>query len=104
MNGYERIINIMREQGAVKNPASLQLGEMTSAKTCKIGDLKLDADDLLIAEHLTEYEKKIDIEDKGTLTNTKIKIHGKLKKGDLVLVYRLSDEQYVIIEKLVEVV
>lgn len=106
MNGYERIINIMREQGAVKNPASLQLGEMTSAKTCKIGDLKLDADDLLIAEHLTEYEKKIDIEDKGTLTapTTTIKIHGKLKKGDLVLVYRLSDEQYVIIEKLVEVV
>ncbi len=123
MNGYERIIKMMREQGAVNNPASLQLGEMTSAKTCKIGDLKLDADDLLIAEHLTEYEKKVDIEDKGTLTaptttnaqhnhevksvtstNTKIKIHGKLKKGDLVLVYRLSDEQYVIIEKLVEVV
>nr|DAU15111.1 MAG TPA: Protein of unknown function (DUF2577) [Caudoviricetes sp.] len=105
MNGYERIIKMMREQGAVNNPASLQLGEMTSAKTCKIGDLKLDADDLLIAEHLTEYEKKIDIEDKSvTSTNTKIKIHGKLKKGDLVLVYRLSDEQYVIIEKLVEVV
>ena len=68
MNGYERIINMMREQGAVKNPASLQLGEMTSATSCKVGDLKLDADDLLIPEHLTDYEIKIDIENKGTLT------------------------------------
>ena len=101
MNGYERIIKMMREQGAVNNPASLQLGEMTSAKTCKIGDLKLDADDLLIAQHLTDYEIKIDIESKE---NTKIKVRGALKKGDLVLVQRMSDEQYVIIEKLVEVV
>lgn len=110
MNGYERIINMMREQGAVKNPASLQLGEMTSATSCKVGDLKLDADDLLIPEHLTDYEIKIDIENKGTLTaptttkNTKIKVHGALKKGDIVLVYRLSDEQYAIIDKMVEVV
>lgn len=100
MNGYERIIKMMREQGAVNNPASLQLGEMTSAKTCKVGDLKLDADDLLIAQHLTDYEIKIDIESEGE----KIKVRGALKKGDLVLVQRMSDEQYVIIEKLVEVV
>lgn len=123
MNGYERIIKMMREQGAVNNPASLQLGEMTSAKTCKIGDLKLDADDLLIAEHLTDYEIEIDIESEGDLEaptttvsqhahavksmtskNTKIKVHGAPKKGDLVLVYRLSDEQYAIIDKMAEVV
>lgn len=123
MNGYERIIKMMREQGAVNNPASLQLGEMISAKTCKVGDLKLDADDLLIAQHLTDYEIKIDIENEGELEaptttvsqhahaiksitskNTKIKVRGALKKGDLVLVQRMSDEQYVIIEKLVEVV
>ena len=116
MNGYERIINMMREQGAVKNPASLQLGEMTSATSCKVGDLKLP-------EHLTDYEIKIDVENKGTLTaptttnaqhkhevenltskNTKIKVHGALKKGDIVLIYRLSDEQYAIIDKMVEVV
>lgn len=106
MNGYERIINLMREQGAVKNPTSLQLAEMTSATTCKIGDLKLEADDLLIAEHLTDYEIEIDIESEGELKvkNTKIKVHGALKKGDSVLIQRMSDEQYVIIEKLVEVV
>lgn len=123
MNGYERIIKMMREQGAVNNPTSLQLGEMTSATTCKIGDLKLEADDLLIAEHLTDYEIEIDIESEGDLEaptttvsqhahavksmtskNTKIKVHGALKKGDLVLAQRMSDEQYIIIEKMVEVV
>lgn len=100
MNPYEQIIHLMREQGAVKNTAPLQLAEMTSATSCKIGDLKLDADDLLIPEHLTEHEIKIDTE---TTKNMKIKAHGALKQGDIVLIYRLSDEQYVIIEKLVEV-
>lgn len=111
MNGYERIIKMMREQGAVNNPASLQLGEMTSSKTCKVGDLKLDADDLLMAQHLTDYEIKIDIESELEASTTtvsqkdmKIKVQGALEKGDLVLVQRMSDEQYVIIEKLVEVV
>lgn len=104
MNGYERIIILMREQGAVKNPASLQLAEMTSATTCKIEDLKLEADDLLIAEHLTDYEIEIESEDDLEVPNMKIKVHGALKKGDLVLVQRMSDEQYIIIEKLAEVV
>ena len=121
MNSYEKIINIMRNQGAVKNPIGLQLAEMTDATSCNIGELHLEADDLLISQHLTDYEIKIDVEDKGKLnsttttvaqhrhdidtftsTETKIKVYGKLKKGDLVLVQRLSDEKYVIIEKLLE--
>ena len=91
MNAYERIIKLMREQVA----------EMTSATSCKVGDLKLDADDLLIAEHITDYEIKISPQSGGD--TRVIKVHSVLKKGDVVLVYRLSDEQYVIIEKLVEV-
>lgn len=106
MNGYEQIINLMRQQGAVKNPASLQLAEMTSATTCKIGDLKLEADDLLIAEHLTDYEIEIESDLEAPTTTASqhtIKVHAALKKGDLVLIQRMSDEQYIIIEKLVEV-
>lgn len=121
MDAYEKIIKIMRNQGAVKNPVSLQLAEMTDATSCDVGELHLEAEDLLISQHLTDYEIKIDIEDKGELNSatttvaqhkhdiatftsieTKIKVHGKLKKGDLVLVQRLSDEKYVIIEKLLE--
>jgi hypothetical protein len=88
MNGYERIINLMRQQGATNNPIPLQLGEMASATNCYVGDLKLDKDDFLVADHLTE--------------KTASKVTSKLKKGDTVLVQRMSDEQYVIIERLVE--
>lgn len=99
MDAYEKLIDIMRKQGSVNNPIGLQLGEMTDATSCDVGELHLESDDLLISEHLTDYEIKIDT---PTSTETKIKVHGKIKKGDLVLVQRTSDEKYVIIEKLLD--
>ena len=121
MNGYEQIITTMREQGAKKNPATIQIGEMETDTVCMIGDLKLEKDDYIIAEHLTDHEIKIDIENAGALvakTNTvldhaheltelttkgmKVKVYGALKKGDIVLVQRISDEMYAIIERMVE--
>ena len=121
MNPYEQMINTMREEGAKRNPPKLQIGEMVSATTCKVGDIELEADDYLIAEHLTDYEIKIDIESHEKInastntvsshshkltdlktTKSKLKVYGALKKGDIVLVQRMSDEQYVIIERLVE--
>ena len=114
MNGYEQIIKLMRQQGAAKNPSTLQLAEMTSATACKVGALKLSKGDLLIPEHLTNYKVKIDVVKAGNVANptidnletegAKIKVYGALKKGDLVLVQRLSDEKYAIVEKVLEVV
>ena len=98
MDAYEKIINIMRSQGAVKNPTGLQLAEMTDATSCDVGELHLEADDLLISQHLTDY--KIEIELSGS--KKEAIIYGHLKKGDLVLVQRMSDEKYVVIEKLLE--
>ena len=80
MNGYEQIIKLMRKQGGVNNPPVPQLAEMTGAAECDIGDLILDNDDLLVADHLKD----------------------ELKKGDTVLVQRVDDETYVIIERLVQ--
>lgn len=80
MNAYEQFIKLMREEGAANNPYTPFRAEMTDTEKCDIGDLVLDKDDLLVAEHLK----------------------GKLKKGDTVLVQRISDETYVIIEKVVE--
>ena len=99
VNGYERIIKMMREQGAAYNGPSLQLGEMSSKTVCMVGDLKLEKDDYLISQHLTEHE--ITIEEPGYNKKT-VKVYSRLKKGDIVLVQRISDEQYVIIERLVE--
>ena len=106
MNGCEQIIKIMREQGAKNNPASLQLGEMLGPTSCKVEGLNLEDEDLIISEHLTDYEIEIDIKESVKIETQTItvKVKGALKKGDLVLVQRLSDERYVIVGKLVEVV
>lgn len=98
MDAYEKIISIMRNQGAVKNPIGLQLAEMTDATSCDIGELHLEAEDLFISQHLTDYE--IEIELSGYKKDAII--YGHLKKGDIVLIQRISDEKYVIIEKLLE--
>lgn len=101
MNAYEQIIMIMRQQGAVKNLPGMKIAEMKDAKTLKIDTLELDAEDLLVAEHLTTgYHKAVDGL-RPPLKNDDTYVWP-LKKGDLVLVQRISDEKYVIIERLVE--
>ena len=100
MNPYEEILNTMREQGKKDNTAPIQIGVMESATTCAIGALKLSGSDLFIAEHLkTGYHYAVDNatpskKDKNTFI-------GALKKGDKVAVYRVSDELYIILERLV---
>lgn len=121
MNAYEQIITTMREQGAKYNNTPLQIGEMISDTICLVGDIELENDDYLIADHLTDRELVIDLREPGKITATisttdhthkltdleteksHIKIYSKLKKGDIVLAQRMSDELYVIIERLVKV-
>lgn len=90
MNAYEEILEVMRGEGEKRNPASIQIGTMTGGTSCKIGDLPLSGSDLLMAEHLkTGYQK-----DKNTFI-------GPLKSGDQVAIYQISDEKYIILERLV---
>lgn len=90
MNAYEEILNIMRKEGSKGNPAPIQIGIMDSPTECHIGELRLYEGDLLIAEHLkTGYLK-----DAATFI-------GGLQKGDKVATYRVSDEIYIILERLV---
>lgn len=80
MNGYEKMINLMRQQGRLCNAETPRLAEMTGPETCDIGGMELDREDFLVAGHLK----------------------GQLKKGDTVLVQRMNEEKYAIIERLVE--
>lgn len=80
MNAYEQIIMLMREQGAVKNSPVPCLAEMTGPQECDVGGVKLDREDLLVTDRLK----------------------GNLKKGDMVLVQRVNEERYAIMERLVE--
>ena len=76
MDAYEKIIKTMRDEGN-RNPAPvLQLATMTGSRSCKLGTMELDADDLLFCA-------------------------GNLKAGDKVVVYRISEEKYILIAKVV---
>lgn len=100
MNPYERLINVMREQGSVKNPPQLRLGTMISDSQCDIGTMVLESDDLYIAEHLVDgYEIKIMVEPSEKKQTAKV--YHALQKGDVVLLYQIKEEKFVIIEKVV---
>ena len=66
----------MRQQGRKDNPSSLQLGRCENNKV-KVGNQILDPEDYLIADRL------------------------KVNEGDLLLVYQISDAQFIIICKVV---
>ena len=99
-NPYEEILGIMRNEGSKDNTAPIQIGVMTGAASCKIGKLTLSGGDLLIAEHLKTgyhcavYDDTPSKKDKNTFV-------APLKSGDKVAVYRISDELYIILERLV---
>lgn len=79
MNGYEKIINTMRKEATKgAKPFPIKLGTMTSSATCALGQLELDSDDFYVADHL------------------------ELEEDDLVIVAQVSDEKFVIMEKVVE--
>lgn len=91
MNGYEKIAKIINQQG--KSPPSIMITTMDSNSTCKVNDLCLDQDDLLIAEHLkTGYYIR---------DGDKTKFIEPITANDTVFVIKISDEQYAIIERLV---
>ncbi len=79
VNGYEKLIHIIRQE-AKRNQEiyKIKRGTMTSTKSCAVGELELDEDDLI----------KADIE---------------LKKGDEVLIVKLSEDTWAILCKVVNV-
>lgn len=102
MNAYEELLSVMRREGKKDNSAPIQIGVMAGESSCRIGKLTLSGGDLLVAEHLkTGYHFAVDggmpsKQDKETFAEP-------LKGGDKVAVYRVSDELYIILERLVEI-
>lgn len=79
MTGYEKLLMIIRKQGERAQVNAPELAEMLSDCSLKIRELVLEKEDLLCADHL----------------------EGKLRKGDIVLIQRISEEKYVIIERVI---
>jgi hypothetical protein len=117
---YAEMLNMMRLQGGKDNPVTLQLGIMQSANSVKIDDLILDAEDLYIADYLVaDYSRQLktpyisnvevshseDTEHDVSLTEQDGIIYTDgLKKGDLVVVQKLNNnDMYVILARVVQV-
>jgi hypothetical protein len=109
---FAKLLKLMQRQGEANNPRGLEIGVMTSSNTCSIGDLELEADDLLINETLlkpvlTELAFNI-IQNSGGTSHTyswvdKSKYFKPLKKGDMVVLLKLEDQDmYVILCKVVD--
>lgn len=77
MTWEEKIVNIMRDQGKKNTGKGLQLATMESATKCRIGNLLIDREDYLKAAHLN------------------------LSKDDTVIVYKIDEETYIILEKVI---
>lgn len=98
MDGYDKMLMLMRKQGAVLNSQKLALGTMTGDKTCEVGGMELDSEDLIIAEHLL-YSICTDAEREEYISP--------LKAGDEVVLYPIvandkhAVDRYVILEKVV---
>ena len=77
MNGYERMVKLMKETGKIDEKDKLRLGTMLDSERVRIGELVLDREDYMKSAHLTN-----------------------LAKGDTMVVYRL-DKTYLLLEKVV---
>lgn len=89
MNAYEKILKVM----APDTENNIFVTTMESSTTCYVNNLKLEREDLLIAEHLTT----------GWLTQKdgKNEFIKPLSKGDMVLLIKLDDTKYAIVERMV---
>lgn len=120
------MLEIMRSQGKKDNPVTLQLGVMQSSNSVKIDDLVLNAEDLYIADYLVAgYTRQIKVPyvsgvsvdttqsnpfaskenpdpDTKYWVEKQITYIDGLKKGDLVAVQKLDDNNmYVILARVV---
>lgn len=125
-HNYAEMLGMMREQGKKDNPVTIQLGVMQSANSVKVDDLVLNAEDLYIADYLVSgytrelkvpYVSAVSVDttqsngfvsednpdpDVSLTKQAKITYTDGLKKGDLVVVQKLNNNNmYVILVRVV---
>ena len=92
------------KSGKEKN-GQIQLAEMTSSTSCRIGKLELTAEDLLFNDRLLS-KVAISVAGQcpaGGALQDQSKYLPALQTGDMVAVYRVSDTQYLVLGKMVSV-
>lgn len=109
-NPYNSILNTMREQGALNNPQSIQLGVVKSVNPLQVayGDLPLNPSNLKISKHLKERLEEVEAstntinEHSHSINSIKHKLQ--LNINDTVLLYEIiKNKLYIIIEVIEDV-
>lgn len=93
MKSVEKLAKLMMCRESSNN---LYMTTMDTAKTCTVNNLKLTEEDLLISEHLTS-KYLLEYAD-GTCTYSE-----PIQAGDTVLVVKINDSLFAILERLVSV-
>ncbi len=91
MNGYEKIIALIRKECS-KNKTSFIAGEMLASDRCKLKNgTILDAEDMIIPDYLRT----------GYMVDANMKING-LIQGDMVILEKMDgeDDTYVMIGRM----
>lgn len=78
MNGYEKILDIMKKQARKEKEEGMRMAVVGEDAKIKVGELILDPDDYLVAESVSGFSN-----------------------GDSVVVYPISDSKYIVICKVV---
>lgn len=82
----------------------IKLAMMTGPNSCKIGNLILNAEDLLFSDRLlssTCTKVSETAPDGGGTCTDKSSYISALKAGDTVAVYQISDSQFLVLERMV---
>ena len=109
-NPYGRMMKIFGEAGraAANTGEEFMIGEMLTGAQLKVGDVTLARDDYLLLTNEIEVNGKVmKIPYKKRQEKTVTTPHGgtitvavpPLKKGDKVLCYQLSDEEFIVFGK-----
>ena len=103
MSWQSDMVDLMRKQGELNNPSGPSLGVMTGERSCRVGDLDLSSEDLYIPDRLLRrmaIEVKADI-DKDHGFHDRTTYSEPLRAGDLVVLQRLSDTKYAVLDRVV---
>lgn len=92
MTSYQKILAVMRSQGGKDNEKGVRLAEVGDNLSVTSGGLTLEKDDLLYAAHLIS----------GYLDKDGQPVEP-ISKGDAVLIKRLNDEKYAVIERVIDI-
>lgn len=101
-NPFSKIIEAMREEGAVNNPPSITLATVASTNPINIfiGKLPLDGDNLYFADYLHEgYKRNVTL---NGGVESELEYKDSLTVGDVLAVMPTADrQQYIVLARVV---